>query len=254
LGASAGLFTAWVERTFIGAKGADFTLTLLQRGLVAGRVICFYAGKLLWPRNLTFIYPRWNINPGEWWQYWSPAGVLALAIGLCLVARRHRGPLAGFLIFAGTLFPFLGFINVYPFRYSYVADHFQYLASLGIIVPVASALAVAAGRISLGKVSRVAFAAVLLAALGVLTWRQSGMYRDAETLYRETLVRNPGSWLAHNNLGNSLLEIPGRRADTMAHFEAARTVRDLPVMTDVVTSMLAFSPGVQTGGLAARTN
>src|ERR1019366_5406053 len=148
LGASAGLFTAWVERTFIGAKGADFTLTLVQRGLLAGRAICFYAGKLVWPANLTFISPRWNIDPGEWWQYLFPAGVLALAIGLWLVARRDRGPLAGFLIFAGTLFPVLGFLNIYPFRYSYVADHFQYLASLGIMVPVASALAIAAGRIS----------------------------------------------------------------------------------------------------------
>jgi tetratricopeptide (TPR) repeat protein len=225
LGASAGLFTAWVERTLIGAKGADFTLTLVQRCLLAGRVICFYAGKLLWPRNLTFIYPRWNIDPGEWWQYLFPAGVVALAFGLWLVARRHRGPLAGLLIFAGTLFPVLGFLNVYPFRYSYVADHFQYLAGLGIIVPVASGLAVAAGWISLGKVSRIAFAAVLLAVLGVLTWRQSGIYRDTETLYRETLVRNPGSWLAHNNLGNSLLEIPGRRAEAMAHFAAALRIK-----------------------------
>jgi hypothetical protein len=34
-----------------------------------------------------------------------------------------------------------------------------------------------------------------------MTWRQSGIYKDAETLYRETLRRNPSSWLAHNNLG-----------------------------------------------------
>jgi tetratricopeptide (TPR) repeat protein len=225
LGASAGLFTAWVERTLIGAKGADFTLTLLQRCLLAGRAICFYAGKLLWPRNLTFIYPRWNIDPGEWWQYLFPAGVLALAIGLWLVARRHRGPLAGFLIFAGTLFPVLGFLNVYPFRYSYVADHFQYLASLGLIVPIASVWAILAGRVSPGMIGRIAFAAVPLVTLGALTWEQSGIYRDTETLYRETLVRNPGSWLAHNNLGTSLLEIPGRRAEAMAHFEAALRIK-----------------------------
>jgi tetratricopeptide (TPR) repeat protein len=225
LGASAGLFTAWVERTFIGAQGADFTLTLVQRCLLAGRAIWFYAGKLVWPRNLTFLYARWKIDPGQWWQYLFPAGVVALAIGLWLVARRHRGPLAGFLIFAGTLFPVLGFLNVYPFRYSYVADHFQYLASLGIIVPAASALAAAAGRISPGKIGRIAFPAALLAVLGVLTWGQSGTYRDAETLYRQTLVRDPDSWMAHSNLGNILLEIPGRRAEAMAHFEAALRIK-----------------------------
>jgi tetratricopeptide (TPR) repeat protein len=225
LGASAGLFTAWIERTLIGAQGADFKLTLVQRCLLAGRVICFYAGKLLWPSDLTFIYPRWNIDPGEWWQYLFPAAVVALAIGFCLAARRHRGPLAGFLIFAGTLFPILGFLNVYPFRYAYVADHFLYLACLGIIVPVASALAVAARRISPASVGRVALPAVLLAVLGALTWRQSGIYRDSETLYRETLRRNPASWLAHNNLGNSLLEIPGRRGEAIAQFEAALRIK-----------------------------
>src|SRR6202041_3151473 len=97
-----------------------------------------YAGKLLWPTNLTFFYPHWKIDPAVWWQWLFPAGVLAVVIGLVFVARRYRGPLAGFLIFCGTLFPVLGFLNIYPFRYSYVADHFQYLASLGIIVPVAS--------------------------------------------------------------------------------------------------------------------
>jgi len=56
-----------------------------------------------------------------------------------LIRRRTRGPLAGWLFFAGSLLR-TGFFNVYPFIFSYVADHFQYLASLGIIVPAAAAL------------------------------------------------------------------------------------------------------------------
>ena len=224
LGASAGLFTAWVERTLIGAEGADFTLTLLQRCLLAGRVICFYAGKLFWPVNLTFFYPHWTVDSGEWRQYLFPAAVLALAVGLALVARRHRGPLAGFLIFAGTLFPVLGFFNVYPFRFSYVADHFQYLACLGIVVPVSAALAMAARRIPAGKLPRIAMAALLPALLGSLTWAQSGMYRDVETLYTETLARNPGSWLAHNNLGDTLHLMPGRLADAIAEYRMAASL------------------------------
>jgi tetratricopeptide (TPR) repeat protein len=214
LGASAGLFTAWVERTYIGAHGADFGLTLLQRVLVAGRAIWFYAGKLVWPANLTFFYPRWKVDPSQWWQYLFPAGVLAVASGLAWLAHRHRGPLAGFLIFAGTLFPVLGFFDIYPFRYAYVADHFEYLASLGILVPAAVLLVR----------WRVAIPAALLAVLGVLTWGQSTIYRDSDTLYRETLERNPDSWLAHNNLGNSLLE-RGRRDEAMAHFQAALRVK-----------------------------
>jgi hypothetical protein len=46
LGTVAGLFTAWVESEVIGAKGADFALTLIGRCLVAGRVIWFYLSKI----------------------------------------------------------------------------------------------------------------------------------------------------------------------------------------------------------------
>jgi hypothetical protein len=225
VGGAAGLFTAWVERAHIGARGADFALTLPQRLLLAGRAVCFYLGKLAWPVNLLFTYPHWIISPVLWWQYMFPAGVLVLAIGLLVLARRYRGPLAGFLIFAGTLFPVLGFLDVYPFRFSYVADHFQYLASLGVLVPAVSAFVLVSRRISLGTPARVALSAVLLGILSLLSWRQSHMYRDAKTLYRETLARNPGSWMAHNNLGNLLVQEPGRLPDAIAEFQAALRIK-----------------------------
>jgi tetratricopeptide (TPR) repeat protein len=215
-GAGAGVFTAWVEKTRVGAEGASFSLTLLQRLLIAGRVIFFYAGKLLWPVNLIFTYPRWQPDPRVWWQYLFPLGVLAMAIFLWRLPRR--GPLAGFLIFCGTLFPVLGFLNVYPFIYSFVADHFQYLACLGIIVPVASALVIGASRISKPATAMVL---VIPAVLGVLSWRQSRMYSDSDTLYRTTLERNPSSWMAHDNLGIALAQTPAHLPEAMAEFETA---------------------------------
>jgi tetratricopeptide (TPR) repeat protein len=225
LGVSAGLFTSWVERTLVGARGADFLLTPMQRVLIAGRAICFYAGKLLWPTNLMFFYPHWKIDPAVGWQWLFPAGVLALGMGLAFAASRYRGPLAGSLIFSGTLFPVLGFLNVYPFRYSYVADHFQYLASLGIIVPITSALIGASERMSSRRAVTTTCCFMLILLLGVLTWRQSRMYRDVETLYRESLARNPGSWLAHYNLGVLLAEMPGRLPDAIAEYQAALQIK-----------------------------
>jgi protein O-mannosyl-transferase len=225
LGISAGLFTSWVERTLVGARGADFLLTPMQRVLIAGRAICFYSGKLLWPTNLMFFYPHWKIDPAVSWQWLFPAGVLALGMGLVFVARRFRGPLAGSLIFSGTLFPVLGFLNVYPFRYSYVADHFQYLASLGIIVPVTAALVGAIQRISSRRAVAIACCCMLILLLGVLTWRQSRMYRDVETLYRQSLARNPDSWLAHYNLGVLVAEMPGRLPDAIAEYQAALRIK-----------------------------
>lgn len=220
LGAGAGLFTAWVETTFIGAQGGDFVLSLAQRFLLAAHAICFYAGKLIWPANLIFAYPHWTINPHDWRQYTFPAAVLSVAIGFWLLARRTRGPLAGFLIFAGTLFPILGFQNVYPFRFSYVADHFQYLASLGILVPVACALIIATHRVRAG----VAVPVLVLLVLGWLTWRQSATYVDAETLYRATLAGNPDSWMAHNQLGNVLVR-SDRIQEAIAEYDAAERLR-----------------------------
>jgi protein O-mannosyl-transferase len=221
IGISAGIFTAWVEATVIGARGAEFALTLPQRFLLAGRVLCFYLAKLFWPQNLTFSYPHWAIDPAAWWQYLFPAGILALAAALVLLARRDRAALAGFLIFAGTLFPVLGFLNVYPFRYSYVADHFQYLASIGIIVPVAAALILALSRLSLPKEKAALLPFALIAILAVLTWNQTHIYRSAETLYRETLARNPSSWMAHTNLGNLLVADPDRLPEAIAEFQTA---------------------------------
>src|SRR5581483_10030949 len=99
IGISAGLFTAWVESApkLIGAQGSQYALTIPQRLLLASRVPWFYAWKVLWPWDLMFIYPRWKIDTGDPSQYIYPAALGAFAIALGWLARRNRGPLAGFL-------------------------------------------------------------------------------------------------------------------------------------------------------------
>ena len=214
-----GIFTAWVERTYIGAVGSDFNLTFVQRILLAGRALWFYALKILFPGALAFSYPRWNLDPAAWWQWLYPAGIVAIAAVLLIAARRTRGPLASFLIFAGTLVPVLGFLNVLPFRYAWVADHFQYLASLGLIVPLAAFATTEVRR--LAPAQSFAIASAVVALLGILTFRQSANYRDEETLYQSSLAVNPASWLMHNNLGIVLESKPGRLNDAIAEFQAA---------------------------------
>jgi tetratricopeptide (TPR) repeat protein len=223
IGATSGLFTAWVEKTYIGAQGAGYELTLAQHILLAGRIACFYAGKVLWPADLMFSYPRWDVDPRMWWQWIYPIIVIAVAIGLIALARRMRGPLASFLYFLGTLFPVLGFLHVFPFRYSYVADHFQYLAALGVIVPGATLLTTIASRFMPGR-RLTTIAAIFLVILGILTWRQSSLYTDAETLYRATLQRNPTSWMTHNNLGIVYAE-QGRLPEAVDEFNASLRIK-----------------------------
>ena len=202
LGAAAGIFTAWVERTLIGAQGSEFAIPALERILIAGKAIWFYLGKLFWPANLIFIYPRWVTSQAAAWQYLFPAAAFALVVALWALRRRWRGPLAGLLFFVGTLFPVLGFFNVYPFIYSFVADHFQYLASLGIITLVAAGIAMLLKRLQLWRrPAGYAICVLLLLTLATLTWRQSRMYTDIMTLYQTTIDLNPTCSMAYNNRG-----------------------------------------------------
>jgi tetratricopeptide (TPR) repeat protein len=220
VGAAAGLFTAWVERTYIEARGPEFDLTIVERGLVAGRVIWFYLSKLFWPADLVFVYPRWEVSQAVAWQYAYPLGVAALLAALWFLRTRTRAPLAAFLAFAGILFPVLGFLNVYPFRFSFVADHFQYLASIPVIALVSAGAATVASRRAPRAGGWALVGTLALAVtLGTLTWRQSRQYADALTLYRATIERNPSSWMAHGNLGALLRRTDPEQA--LVHLTAA---------------------------------
>jgi tetratricopeptide (TPR) repeat protein len=225
LAAGAAVVTVGMERVFIGAKGVAFALGPAGRVLVAGRAVWFYLGKLFWPVDLTFIYPHWDVNARAAWPYLFPVATAAILAGLYAIRKRTRGPLAVGLLFVGTLFPALGFINVYPFVYSYVADHFQYLAAAMMISGVV------AGGVRLGDrltpagrtVARMA-AMGLVVTLAVLTGDQCAMYVDAGTLWRTTLARNPGCWMACDNLGNILLNA-GKLDQAAAQFQRALEIK-----------------------------
>jgi protein O-mannosyl-transferase len=220
LGAGLGIITAWWELEFNHSFGPDFEFTPVGRVLLASRIVWFLLGKVCWPAHLAFIYPRWQIDSGMWWQYLFPLAGAAILGALWAIRRWSRGPLAAVLFFVGTLFPVLGFFNLYTYRYSLVANHYQYLASAGIMA-LASAGAVLLLRRLLPRQRLIgpALALVLLTTLAVLTWRESRQYADAETLYRSTLRRDPASWFAYSNLGALKLESSPREA--LSYFDRA---------------------------------
>ncbi len=185
----------------------------------AGWAVWFYLYKTAWPVTLSFVYPRWQIgamNPASY----VPDGLLVVLLALCWWFRRSWGRpvLFGLGYFMITLGPFLGFFTIFFMRYSYVADHYVYHALIGMI-----ALAVAGGwqiaqrdgRPTALMMKAVAVSVVI--ALGMLTWQRCHVYHDAETLWRDTLRKNPNCWLAHNDLGN-LLWVRGRFDEATAHF------------------------------------
>lgn len=205
IGLALSLLTVWLEKHHVGADGVDWDLSLVERCLIAGRALWFYLAKLMWPVGLCFNYPRWDINAASWWQYLYPFAYAAL-LAVCWLARQRlgRGPLVAFLFFAGSLFPALGFFDVYPMRYSFVADHFAYLANIGVLVLVAAPLDRAA-RAWLPAPGRILAPALLLLPMALLSWKQCDIYRGQEELWQDTIRRNPQSFMAHNNLGQMRL-------------------------------------------------
>src|SRR5947199_1989847 len=225
LSAAAGLMTSWVEYGNIAYKARILDFSLLDRCLIAGRAFWFQLAKLLWPSNLMFVYPRWEINAAVWWQYLFPLAVLG-SLGILWSLRRwSRGLLAGVLVYIFLLLPTLGFLNQFFFVYSFVSDHWQYLACLGIITPCASGIVLLAGRLKSWQAWLERGSIVLLAGvLFLLTWQQSRMYTDAEMLFRTTIARNPACWMAYNNLGNILYQA-NRIPEAMKLFKQALRIK-----------------------------
>lgn len=200
-----GLITVWVEQTYFQTGEPGFALTPIQRLLLAGRALWFYISKLAWPADLSFVYPHWTIDPVQPWQWIFTVAALATTCALWNMRHRWRAPLAAWLFYCGTLFPALGFVNVFLFTITFVADHIQYLASLGMIVLAAVSVARLLARSpQAARRAGTALCVVLVGALAMLTWRQSSLYGDVIKLYQATLDRDPNCWIAHNNLGYAL--------------------------------------------------
>ena len=225
ISALASAWTIWEQKFHSGASGAEWAQTWPDRLIIAGRAIWFYLGKLLWPHPLIFIYPRWDISSSHLMAYLPLLVALAALFALWLIRRKWKRPVffatAYFVI---SLFPVLGFFNVYFFRFSFVSDHFQYLASMGPLALAGAGMTEGMAAIGWKSFLRSAICGVILFGLGVLTWRQSTIYRDVVTLYTSTLKKNPGCWMAHYNLAIAL-RANGETDRAIAHYRQAVTLR-----------------------------
>jgi tetratricopeptide (TPR) repeat protein len=272
LGAAMGLLSLWYQtHQAIGASMIDVRNESFWTRLAgAGWAVWFYLYKALLPLNLSFIYPRWRIDKSQASAY-VPGLLLAAAFVLCWWYRRQWGKplLLGLGYFVLMLLPILGFVNIYFMRYSLVADHWQYFAIIGPIAlaaagitrgldspksnvqsprspsPRPSPLPKGRGRIVASALVNQSLLAgrsflyagccgVLVVGLGVLAWRQARTYTDLETLWMATLARNPRASIAHNNLGNLLLQ-KGRLADAIGHFQTALSIQ--PKAADVHSNL-----------------
>ena len=237
LSASFAALTPWLEVTVGRAASDEHPSDLagpLARIAVAGKDLWFYLAHLATPWSTSFVHPRWATD-GPPVASLVPAAAF-VALGAVLFAARGRigrWPIATLLFFAGVLSPALGFFDAIPFRYSFVADHFQYVAGIGPIALVAACAALLARH----ALVPARIAAVLV--LGLLAWRSNvhaRNFRDAETLWRATIEANPAAWMAWANLVDELNR-RGRHAEAIevglagrrAHPERAGLAQNLGV-------------------------
>ena len=199
---------------------------LTERVMATGPVAWFYLQKALLPIELSFVYPLWQFDTSQVSQ-WLPLAAGLTVLGTLIWATRKgldRGPLAAVLYTLVCLGPVLGLVDIYYFRYSLVADHYQYVAMPGLIVLVVAAAARFARRHNIDRVSLSVASLGLVAVLGGLTWQQVGIYQTPQQLWRDTLARNPGCWLAHNQLAN-LVSSSQKVDDARQHYlEALRLI------------------------------
>jgi tetratricopeptide (TPR) repeat protein len=241
ISALASVWTVLEQKFHAGALGAEWAQTWPERLIIAGRAIWFYLTKLIWPHPLIFIYPRWEIDSSQLTAYLPPLAALAGLVALCLNrAKWSRAVLLAAAYYVVSLFPVLGFFSVYFFRYTFVSDHFQYLASMGPLALAGAGIVTGCGRLAVSrrlsallstsrqravaKTPLVGICGVLLLLLIFLTWRQTAVYHNLVTLYTATLTKNPGCWMAHYNLGIALND-QGDTDGAIAHYRQAVELR-----------------------------
>jgi tetratricopeptide (TPR) repeat protein len=214
--------------TGIVLRTASFT----ERMLGASTAVWFYLDKAFLPLNLILIYPRWQIEVGNplWWL-----PLTAAAIVTAVLWRYRRGWGRPFLFawgfFCVSLAPVLGFTDVGYMRFSLLADRYQHIALIGAIALAAAGWGLWHRRMhGPARWTVNSTAALATGALMILTWQQSGFFRDALTLYEATLKKNADCPLAHYNMGVTLVQL-GRTREAIEHYEKVLSLE--PGQTEV---------------------
>ena len=213
------VWTQWLQPT--ASTGLQTGRTWPQRLIIAGDAVWFYLGKLAWPHPLITVYPRWEVGTGTASAFLPLAAVFV--VWLILWWKRRSWGLSFLLTwtyFLVALLPTLGLVEMSFFRYSFVADHFVYLASMGPLALAGAGVVRLRHIPSLPRWSQAVVSTGLLLVLGAASWHRAWAYRNQETVWTDTLAKNPRCWVAYGNLGIAAAE-RGQLDAAIARYHAA---------------------------------
>lgn len=223
------LITYLFEQKFVDRHSPDWIPTFAERLQIAGAAPWVYLWHLVWPFHLSPAYSTWNVGASRLtWYLPLLASILA---GLALLAawwRTRRAPprtsawaLWGASHFLLMLGPTLGLIPFGNLAVTPVSDHFLYLASLGLFLPLARlADHLPAPRRPLVGV----LATLALLACAVLSFRDVPVYRDATSMWSRAVSVAPRNYTARLGLAEGLAK-SGRLDDALPHYQAAVDLR-----------------------------
>jgi tetratricopeptide (TPR) repeat protein len=181
-----------------------------------------YIGKAFWPTQLSPLYPH-PLDLLRFWQVIASAIFLLLATTLVIRNRRHGYLVTGWFWFLGALVPMIGLVQVGE---QAMADRYAYLPFVGLFVMVCWGASEWAETKKIPIAGLAVPALAVLAALGALTYRQIGYWRNSETLWSYALrVTSVRSYKAHFNLAVTY-DAEGRYDQAVEQFREAIDPRD----------------------------
>ena len=180
-----------------------------------------YLKQLVWPVDLVPFYPHVEGSIATWWLALEAALLVAITLAVFLTRRSRPYQLVGWLWYLITLLPVIGIVQVGLQGH---ADRYTYLPHIGLLLGATWSIADAMRAFAWRKIILIPSAAAAIVALAILSWRQTGVWRDTETLWRHTLAIDPNNDVAHAGLGG-ILVAQGQVAAGIAHYDRALEIR-----------------------------
>ena len=163
-----------------------------------------YIGKLIWPRNLTIYYPYPASLP-MWEVIGASVFICTVTILAGLYAKKFPYLIVGWLWYLGTLVPVSGLIQVG--LWPAMAERWVYIPAIGLFMLVAWLIPDLVSEFRFKKLVLSTLAVMVICILMILTWRQTGYWKNDFTLFSHALQVNERNSIAYSNLGDYYLNI-----------------------------------------------